>query len=1033
MRYLLCCISLFLSFQVFSQKTSVYTEKTRDFERGMELYDKGVYGSAYSAFEKSSLVNGEDMNPDADLLTLKSKLMMGKSAVRIGKPDAEMLMLSYFRENVPDALAYEAVMDLGNYYYNQRKYDEAITFYEMIDPSTLSDDQRSEIKFKEGYAKFVKKNFSGAKSALGQIRKIKNDNYFDANYYYALSAYYTKDYKGAVEAFKLVQDSKRYKSVVPVHIAQILLAEKKFDELVAYAEPLMDDPDIRKQTELRQMLGQAYFEKGDYEKARPFLEEYAASSGQVREDDLFQLGVTQYKLKEYQKAIDILKGLAEQNSEMGMYAMFYLADSYLKLGDKPAARNAFFKASGKKFDPAINEESLFNYAKLSVELGYDRDAINTLQNIKSNSPYYTESQVLISDVLINTKDYEKALKILESIPNKSPQMMETYQMVLFYRGVQLHNQKGYDLANPLLRKSIDAGTNRPLKAQAYMLIGDGQYQMGQYDEAKKNLNQFISMADNIDGLPPQTSVAAARYDLGYIYLGEEKYKESLNQFEKSLNAFRKVSKSEDEYVSEKIVPDLVLRIGDNYLISNNYKKADQYFDEAIQNKYANFVYAMYQSAIIDGLQKDTDSKLKGLNFIAASYPNSEYADEALMELGNTYDAIGNSGAAIAALNKLVNDYRNKSTLINKAYLELGLIYYNKNDIDNSLSSYKSVITNNPTKEEVDAAMTAIKEIYINDLKKPDAYFAYAETVPGYKGTTNEKDEANFQVADTYYQEGKYADAIKAYSDYLAKYDKGARSMEAFFKRGESNLALKQYAPALEDYKKVISFGQSNYYKESLEKAAVISYNYSKDFDAAYELYNSWLAVETKDDKKLEAQLGALRSAYRINKQEEVVTLSNQVINNSRSTLEQKSLAHFYKARSAQDLKQYDAALESYNFVVRNSANIQTAEARYRIAQIYFVKGDLTTAEDLAQKSAEENNAFPYWVAKSLILLSDVLSAKGDYFNAKAALEAIIENFKDDKEIVAEAQQKLDERKKKDTSIPDIKGDKSKEMELDPGN
>ncbi len=214
---------------------------------------------------------------------------------------------------------------------------------------------------------------------------------------------------------------------------------------------------------------------------------------------------------------------------------------------------------------------------------------------------------------------------------------------------------------------------------------------------------------------------------------------------------------------------------------------------------------------------------------------------------------------------------------------------------------------------------------------------------------------------------------------------------------------------------------------------MISYNYSKDFDAAYELYNSWLAVETKDDKKLEAQLGALRSAYRINKQEEVVTLSNQVINNSRSTLEQKSLAHFYKARSAQDLKQYDAALESYNFVVRNSANIQTAEARYRIAQIYFVKGDLTTAEDLAQKSAEENNAFPYWVAKSLILLSDVLSAKGDYFNAKAALEAIIENFKDDKEIVAEAQQKLDEIKKKDTSIPDIKGDKSKEMELDPGN
>lgn len=1033
MRYLFCCISLFLSYSAFCQKTSVYSEKTHEFERGLELYDKGVYGSAYSAFENASKVSDENMEPDADLLRLKSQLMMGKSAVRIGKPDAEMLMLNYFRQNVPDALAFEAVMDLGNYYYDQRKYEEAISFYEMIDPSTLSDDQRSEIKFKEGYAKFVKKDFSGAKSALSQVRNIKNDRYFDANYYYALSAYYTKDYKSAVESFKKVQDSKRYKSVVPVHIAQILLAQKKFDELVAYAEPLMDDPDIRKQAELRQMLGQAYFEMGDYEKARPFLEEYAASNGQMREDDLFQLGVTQYKLKEYQKSIDILKGLADQNSEMGMYAMFYMADSYLKLGDKAAARNAFFKASGKKFDPVINEEALFNYAKLSVELGYDREAINTLQNFKSTSPYYSEAQVLISDVLINTKDYEKALKILESIPNKSPQMMETYQMVLFYRGVQLHNQKGYELAYPLFKKSIDAGTNRSLKAQAYMLIGDGQYQTGKYEDAKKNLNQFVAMADGLSDLPPQTSISAAKYDLGYIYLNEENYKESLNQFEKSLTAFRKVSKDQDAYVADKIVPDLVLRIGDNYLISNNYKKADQYFNEAINNKYANFVYAIYQSAIIDGLQKDTDGKLKGLNYITSAYPNSEYADEALMELGNTYDAIGNSNAAIAALNKLVNDYKSKSTLINKAYLELGLIYYNKNDYDHSLSSYKAVVSNNPTKDEVDAAMTAIKEIYVNDLKKPDAYFAYAETVPGFKGTTNEKDEANFQVADTYYQDGKYAEAIKAYTDYLAKYDKGARSMEAYFKRGECNLALKQYGPAEEDYKKVISFGQSNYYKESLEKAAIICYNYSKDFNEAYNLYKTWLTVETIEDKKLEAQLGALRSAYRIEKHDEVVPLADLVINNSRSTLEQKSLAHFYKARSAQDLKNYNSALESYNFVIRNSANIQTAEARYRIAQIYFVKGDYATAEDLAQKSAEENNAFPYWVAKSLILLSDVLSAKGDYFNAKAALEAVIDNFNDDKDILAEAQKKLEEVKQMDTSGPDIKNKDSKEMDLDSGN
>jgi len=1032
MRYFCFFLSVLCTGSLYAQKTSVYTERTKEFERGLELYDLGVYGSAYSAFENVDQANKEIINPEVDLLKMKSQLMMGKSAVRMGKPDAEMVMLSYYRKNVPDALAFEAVMDLGNYYYNKKNYEEAIAFFQMIDPSTLSNDQRSELKFKEGYAQFVKKKFPEAKASFNQIRNIQNDNYFPANYYYAMSAYYTNDYNSAIEAFKRVKDAKKYKSIVPVHIAQILLAQKKFDDLIVYMEPLMDDPEIRKQAELRQMLGQAYFEMGEYEKARPYLEEYAESSGRMRPDDVFQLGVTQYKLKEYKKAIETLKDLAEQNSEMGMYAMFYLADSYLKLDNKQMARNGFQKAAAKKFDSTINEEALFNYAKLSVELGYDREAINTLQNFRQESPYYAESQELISDVLINTRDYEKALKILDGIPNKSAKMQDTYQRVLYFRGVQLHNQKGYDQAIALFRKSISTGTDRKLKAQAHMLIGDDLYQKGQYSEAKEELNQFINMAAGLNDLPPQNSIAAAQYDLGYIALKDNNYKEAQRNFESSLAAFRKITAAQDAYIPSKIVPDLVLRIGDNYLKNNNYSKAAQYFNEAIDKKYSNFVYALYQSAIIDGLQKDQKAKIKGLVNIANKYPESDYADDALLELGNTYESADQPQDAINALKRLINEHGKSSNLINRAYLKLGLITYNLNDYNTSMANYKQVIKNNPTKEESDAAMTAIKEIYINDLKKPDEYFAYAESIPGYKASSSDKDEANFQVAENYYEDGKYKEAIAAYTTYLSKFDRGARSMEAYYKRGECALALKDYDNALKDYKKVISLGKNEFYKDALEKAAVISYNFSNAFEDAYKYYNEWMGIETKEEKKFEAQLGALRSAYRTNRREEVVALSDLVIGNSRASLEQKSSAHFYKARSAQDIKNYDAALESYNFVIKNSQNIQTAESRYRIAQVYYLRNDLETAEQLAQKSAEENNEFPYWVAKSLILLSDILSDKKDYFNAKAALEAVIENFGDDKDLTSEAKQKLDILKKKDSSTNKIKSSSGDDLELDNG-
>lgn len=93
-----------------AQKTSVFTEKTAEFERGLDLYDQGIYGAAFSAFEHSSKIDDANNDPKVTLLTAKSKLMMGKSSVRIGKPDAEMVMLTYFRQNQPDALAYEAVI-----------------------------------------------------------------------------------------------------------------------------------------------------------------------------------------------------------------------------------------------------------------------------------------------------------------------------------------------------------------------------------------------------------------------------------------------------------------------------------------------------------------------------------------------------------------------------------------------------------------------------------------------------------------------------------------------------------------------------------------------------------------------------------------------------------------------------------------------------------------------------------------------------------------------------------------------------------
>ena len=122
-------------------------------------------------------------------------------------------------------------------------------------------------------------------------------------------------------------------------------------------------------------------------------------------------------------------------------------------------------------------------------------------------------------------------------------------------------------------------------------------------------------------------------------------------------------------------------------------------------------------------------------------------------------------------------------------------------------------------------------------------------------------------------------------------------------------------------------------------------------------------------------------------------------------------------------------MEQMNFINNN----QAAESRYLLAEIAFKQGDSNKAETLANKANDSNVLYPYWIAKSLMLMSDIYVQKKDLFNARAALEAVLENFKDDTALIDEAKNKLKviETLEKDASR--IKNVSGSTLELLPGN
>ncbi|MDF1863781.1 MAG: tetratricopeptide repeat protein [Saprospiraceae bacterium] len=990
----------------FAQKTTVFTEANLAYKAGEEFYDKGLYSAAIKEYKKAMVLLLPANEPDSKMLRTRAELGYAKGAVRLDWPDGEKLILDFIRKYQPDPIANQALIEVANYFYNAKKYDKAIEFFSQIPSWELTEEQRSEVRFKMGYSFFVKQKFGEAKNNFTEVKAIENEYYYPTNYYFGLCEFFLGNYEQAVQSFRLVERSKKYKAHVPYYITQIYFAEGDFDQVVAYGEPKLKDPQVRRKKEINQLVGQSYFEQGSYTEALPFLEEYAERSGKLKAEEFYQIGYTQYSVGQYDKAIKNLQQLESEDSEMVQYALFYLGDAYLKTGNKSAARNAFGKASRMDFDANIKEDALFNFAKLSYELKYDRDALVSLQKFKPGSKYYMEAQELLSDIFLNTRDYARALKILEDMPNKTPQLREAYQQVAYYRGQQLYKEGKFDEAKRHFQKSLDTPIDKKFKALATYWMGDIAHDKKQFDESKRQLGQFLTLAKSIKDLPDESSVFTANYLQGYNYLKQKNYNSALGYFQDAVAGIKRNSMFiRNRMIKEDVLGDATLRAGDCLFKRNKYSEAVKFYNAAINGGYAGFEYAIFQKALIEGLRKRTTEKIIALENLVDNHPNSDYADDALFQLGITYQDINQYNKAIKPLKDLVANYRG-SNLVNPSLLRLGLITYNQGSMQTAVNYYKQIFANNPSAGEANAALTALEEIYIDDLGDPDGYASFLETVPGYKMDNYSRDTLNFKAAESAFENGNYNRAIDGFTDYIRKFPNGRNLLVAYYHRGESYTVLKNYTKALADYDWVVRKGQSRYYVKALEKAAIIAYHNEQNFEKAYEYYSKLETEATTADMRFEAQLGGLRSAYRTNNTSAVAKLARKVAQNPSANQEQISTANFYLGKVAFDEKDYNTALSALRKVVKQSDNEQTAEARYLIAYIQYTQRNLETAKEMCINANKESSSFPYWVAKSVILLSDIFAEQNDLFNAKAALEALIENYDGDQELINIAKAKL---------------------------
>ncbi len=1002
--------SFFLLFAVVAlhaQATAVFTEANLAYKRGVDFFNQSLYGLAQKEFRTAIDLLRPVNEPEWKAVKTDAELYYAKSAVRLGQPEAEKITLDFLRENSPSPVASQAALEIGDYYFNNKQYDKALTYYDMAPSSSGA--TRDEIRFKQGYSYFVTKQFPRAKNAFAPLKEnTRGDWYYPANYYYGCCAFFEGKYDEAAKAFVRCEQSEKYKQLVPYYIAQIYAAKKQYDLVISYGEP-KTKADIKNRSEMNQLVGQAYYEKGDYKRAMPYLE-YAANNGvNIRPADFYQLGYAQYQNGYYKQAINNFEQLSKQDSLLGQNGLYHLGDSYLKTNNKFNARNAFGQAAAMNYDRTVKEDALFNYAKLSYELKYDRDAIEALQKFTPASKYYEDAQGLMSEVFLNTRDYDRALTTLEAIKNRTPKLNETYQKVAYLRGLQLYQNNQKAEARTYFNKSLENPLDKRTAALSSFWMGALANESSEFNISQKHIAAFLAQAKAYNDLPDESNIAMGQYIQGYNYLKLKDYKNALVNFKASVDGIkRNLGRSDNEQIKTAVLGDAVLRAGDCHFKNNQYNEALAYYNEAVNKKYSGFEYALYQKAIIKGLQNSPLDKVVALENLVNTYPNSSYTDEALYELGSTYQDMGKLDQAVPPFKRLVADFRGRSTFVNLALLKLGLISYNQGSATTAINYYKQVFANNPENQEAKEALAALEEIYVKDLNQPDQYFAFVETVPGYNVTTSSKDSVTYYSAEIQYQNRRYPQAIEGFTNYLAKYQSGRYTLSAYYYRAESYMASdpSKAQIALKDYATIVSRGASKFYSKAAEKGAALAMNNTRDYPQALDFARKWEQSATTESARLSAQLVAIEAAYRTNNATTVGEYATKISASGLASPDQIAYANFYTAKLAYDKNDFARAYPAFQSVTRNTTGDIMPESYHLLAQILYKQRKYSEGEDLITEANKASAGYDDWIARNLILLSDIYADQNDKNSATAALEAVIENYKgDDPTIVATARQK----------------------------
>ncbi len=973
--YTILLVSVFVAFTSYSQNLLSQQQSERKFSQGLELLDHKQYGAAREVFSEFIAVT-----PSADVRRADAEYYVAFCALNLYHGDAEKQIESFIEHYPKHPKSITANYDLANFYYIEKNYKKASSFYSKVDFSGLNVEQQNNGRFRWGYSLF---NLKSLKEALTQFNNIKSTGGLfgpAASYYAGFIEHSQADYAAALTDLKRAEQNESYAKVVPYVIANVYNKQQDYDALLAYVRTIEGKEGVTNKEEIALLSAEAYYKKGDLKNALTGYNQYLTGREEKADKGvLLRAGYAAYTLGEDVVAMKYLKSSFADKDSVGFYSSYYLGALYLKQNQKPMALTAFDIARKFKSDQKLVEESTYQFAKISYDLGRPDQAISEFEKMLVTFPksnHTDEIKELLSQAYVNASNYNKAIEYIEALPRKSPAIERAFQKATMLKGIELFNKEDYPAAVEFFEKSLKYPVDPVYQAEASFWNGEA-YSIGKkYDQAAENYLRIIG----ISGLANQDLILKARYGLGYAYYNLQQYDRALFNFKEFVN------KSPRTQVN---LADGVLRLADCYYVSKSYPDALVNYRKVTQLTSPDADFAHLQSGIILGIMRKYPEATAEFDNVIKNYPQSRIYDEALFQKSQLEFEQGNYALAVEGYSKLIQN-NTTSRFAPYAFTRRAASYFNLKEYDKTAQDYITVIENyasHPASNDVLLPLQEALNLAGRSTEFDKHLSQFKVSHPDAKGI----ESVEFESGKNLYFNQDYQRAIQSLALYANTYPESPRLSEAKYYQAEAYYRLKENNKALEIYTEIAADKNFLFANKVIGRMAELEFKFGR-YDRAIPYFHQLARLAGNKKEQYSAWSGLMESHYLLAQYDSASQYAQIILEKGNVNAGAQNKASLYLGKAAMAKGDYELAQDEFLNTLNSAQDEYGAEAKYLLGEIQYLNKQNKQCYETLISLNTDFAAYPDWVGKSFLLLADNYLAMGDTFQAKGTLNSLIDNF-----------------------------------------